>query len=198
MNSNNRKVCVDIFTEKHKFWMHKYEFKKIRGIRSDYYSIKTDKKTADKIVKKCKSKRLKCRQYEVRWSRSSNYRSQFFKYYKPPYKCRYCRRSLSEDKMVIDHIVSIDKVKKNINARMLLYMQGIDNVNDVRNLAPSCHKCNDKKGEHSGKWVVRGILGKYKWYWIARRIIQILLILGLISLYLNGDDFLDYIISFFH
>jgi hypothetical protein len=85
--------------------------------------------------------------------------------------------------MVIDHIVPIAQVKKNTNARMLLYLQGISEVNDVRNLAPSCKKCNNKKDQKLGIWFIRGIFGKYKIYWIILNIIKILLFVILIFLF---------------
>ena len=58
---------------------------------------------------------------------------------------------------------------------------GIDNVNDVRNLAPACRKCNIKKGRKTGIWIIKAIVGKYELYWVIRRIFQ-LVFLALIVL----------------
>jgi hypothetical protein len=78
--------------------------------------------------------------------------------------------------MVIDHLIPVAKAKVSSYARFCLKLHGITNVNDVRNLVPSCDRCNRKKGAKMGLWVVRGRLGKYKLYWIIRRILIIALI----------------------
>ena len=68
------------------------------------------------------------------------------------------------------------KTGNNLGMRLI----GIDNVNDVRNLAPACRKCNIKKGRKAGIWIVKAIVGKYEIYWIIRRLLQMaLLALGL-------------------
>ena len=192
------RICIDVFSPVYMKWMGKYDFHYVRGMHGDYYSIKTDKEECQHIVRICRRKRIKFRCYEERWSRSSNYRTVFLKTFGPPYKCRYCRKGLNKDTLVVDHIVPVEKTKKNINARMILYIQGIDNVNDIRNLAPACHRCNKLKGERMGIWVLRGVLGKYKVYWIFRRILLLVIILLIIIGIFNINDFFDYILSFFH
>lgn len=53
---------------------------------------------------------------------------------------------------------------------------GIANVNDVRNLAPACRRCNIKKGRKAGIWIVKAIVGKYEIYWMIRRLLQLALL----------------------
>ena len=53
---------------------------------------------------------------------------------------------------------------------------GIANVNDVRNLAPACRRCNIKKGRKAGIWIVKAIVGKYEIYWVIRRLLQLALL----------------------
>jgi hypothetical protein len=165
------KYCVDIFTTKKYDWMNDYVIKTKTNPNGQYYTIIVDKSNKKTLLKKISKLHLKYRCYEERWERSSDYRKEFFKNNKPPYRCRYCNRFLKQEYMVIDHIVPIAQVKKNTNARMLLYLQGISEVNDVRNLAPSCI------------WFIRGIFGKYKIYWIILNIIKILLFVILIFLF---------------
>ena len=84
--------------------------------------------------------------------------------------CRYCGRRLSRKYLQVDHIVPVSRTKKGGISRFLLEIRGIRNVNDIRNLAPSCGKCNRKKADHLGIWYIRGMLGKYRWYRPAEKI----------------------------
>lgn len=191
------KVCIDVFTKRHAWWMYKYGFKCVNGKNGEYYTTKVESDEAKRIERICRRKRLKYRQYEERWSRSSNYRANFFKAYEPPYRCRYCRKHLKKTDVFVDHIIPVGQSKTNINARMLLYLQNINNVNDVKNLAPSCEKCNKLKGDKMGFWVIRGILGKYTFYWILRYFFILVFIFGVILFILSPDNFLRLVFSFF-
>ncbi len=104
--------------------------------------------------------------YRVEYERASNYRNVFFSRTKGPYRCRYCNKQLSKDKVFIDHIIPIAKAQKTLSAKLALKLYGCSNVNDIRNLAPACNTCNLKKSDKTGLWVLRGWLGKYKLYWI--------------------------------
>lgn len=99
--------------------------------------------------------------------------------------------------MVVDHIIPVDKAKSSTKAKNLLALQGIKNVNDVKNLAPSCYDCNSRKGAKMGLWFIRGILGKYKWFWIVKNIfLFFILILIMYILYYSlicNDEFLNFI-----
>jgi hypothetical protein len=100
---------------------------------------------------------------------------------------------LTKKKMVIDHIVPIAAVKKSASARRLLTLHGIQNVNDPKNLAPSCVPCNSRKRDHLGLWYIRGVLGKYKIFWAAYYAsFAILILLALYSLYAtNAVEYLQ-------
>ena len=67
--------------------------------------------------------------------------------------------------MEVDHLIPVARAKKGGFARQMLKEEGIANVNDVRNLVPSCRRCNRRKGTKMGVWYIRGILGKYPVYW---------------------------------
>lgn len=115
--------------------------------------------------------------YKVEYERAGNYRQVFFARTKGPYRCRYCHKKLQKNQVVVDHIVPVAKVQKTNTARIALAASGCRNVNDIRNLAPACQRCNSKKSDKMGIWVIRGWLGKYRFYWILLRLFQILCII---------------------
>ncbi len=168
---------VDIYTNRIKWWMKKYNPKEVNGPYGIYYRVKTDHKTSKKICRKAAFRKIKVRAYNKRWSRSTDYRKKFFDYYKPPYRCRYCNKKLNEEKLTVDHIIPVYQVKVNQKARNLLYLFGVSDVNDVRNLAPACFKCNKAKDKKMGLWIIKGYLGKYKWFWTVRKIVIILFLI---------------------
>ena len=79
---------------------------------------------------------------------------------------------MKKEYLVVDHLVPVAKTKKSTLARNLLYVRGIDNVNDWRNLAPSCYRCNSRKSDKMGLWYIRGILGRYELYWVLLRLTE--------------------------
>ena len=112
----------------------------------------------------------------MEYERASNYRQTFFQRTKGPYRCRYCNKKLSKDKVFVDHIIPVAKTQKTVRAKMMLAMRRCGSVNDIRNLAPACKECNSKKSDKMGIWIIRGWLGKYTTYWICLRILQFLAI----------------------
>lgn len=151
--------------------MKKYNIKSKPGPYGSYFTIEANAKERKDIERKAKRCGIKYRVYDKKWDRSSDYRSEFFKHNSEPFRCRYCNKKLKKNEVVVDHIIPVGKVKKNSFARTLLYIQGISTVNDYRNLAPACNKCNKKKSDQMGFWIIRGFLGKYRLYWILRKIV---------------------------
>ena len=147
------------------------------------YRIQAEDRKLRKIRRICKRRKYELkRTYPENWGRSSSYRRDFLSACPRPrggYRCRYCHRRLSDQKLTIDHIYPVYMTKTGNNFWMRLI--GIDNVNDVRNLAPACRKCNIKKGRKTGIWIIKAIVGKYELYWVIRRIFQ-LVFLALIVL----------------
>ena len=160
------KICVDLFTDRNYTWLEQYRVKKSVSVVGAYYTITIDRSELKGLLKTARRHHIKYRWYEKRWSRASNYRSAFFKYYEPPYRCRYCNKKVTESRMVVDHVIPVAQVKKSAFARWLLTVRGIDTVNDPRNLAPSCRLCNLEKGDKMGVWTIRGIFGESKLSWI--------------------------------
>lgn len=120
-----------------------------------------------------------------RFKRSDNYRKEFLKKKKgflgtgKLYCCSYCGRLLTKGGMQVDHCISVGSMQSSRLARAYVKFVGLfsdkktkeQGVNGVWNLIPSCPKCNHKKSDSGGLWVVRGIIGRYLfpalWYGAA-------------------------------
>lgn len=98
------------------------------------------------------------------WTRSSNYREVYFKHnkgiFKKWYLCAYCKnRFLEKDIVEVDHCIAVNAVKKKWYFQ--LFFTAINgNVNSTINLVAACRKCNRKKSDKAGKWVIQGAYGK--------------------------------------
>lgn len=120
------------------------------------------------------------------YQRSKNYRYQFIKNnpgYLGDYRhyhCVYCGRKISKKEMQVDHVVSVYQAKHSILARLFLKINGINDVNDPKNLVPSCAKCNKRKGKYSNGWVISAIIGKNYNIWKIRKICRFLFLILLI------------------
>lgn len=104
--------------------------------------------------------------------RSQNYRAVFFKNAKPAfgnmYFCAYCGRLVRRKKITVDHIFPVCKVSNNARLQRFLKWRGYESVNDKRNLCAACRRCNEKKGVQMGIWIVRGLIGRHRIYWVLR------------------------------
>lgn len=119
--------------------------------------------------------------------RSSGYRREFMSRNPGPWRCRYCGRALRRDgDMEVDHLVPVAAAQKSPVARQILASIGAESVNDAPNLVPSCHACNARKGSKTGLWLIRGVLGAHRSYWIALRIAQALLVAVCLWLVFGG------------
>lgn len=147
---------------------------------------------------KHKSRKYKMRfiSYDARFVRSSYYRKKFLKNKgteNHKYRCVYCGKKLSEDDMVVDHIVSIKGAQASAYARFLL--RSMDGINDIRNLVPSCERCNGRKGDrYSLKWRIKAHLGSREWYWMLRRAV-LLYVYAAILLLLWKQEEVNHIVT---
>ena len=120
-------------------------------------------------------RKMYCRivsQYTENEKRGTNYRKEYFAAHPMPnggYKCRYCGKKLSKDTLEVDHIYPVDLAKKKGIPFFLRY-QGLTNINDPKNLVAACHKCNSRKSNKAGIWIIKAWLGQYAWWHIVRRI----------------------------
>lgn len=166
------KYNADVYTEIISDWMCKFSPRKFCNKNTVYYRLTVDacdKKVVSMLLYR---EHIKCCWYKSEWGRSSDYRNRFLSSNGAPYRCRYCHKKLNESQVQVDHIVPVSRVKSSADARNLLYIRGIHDVNDIRNLAPSCQRCNQRKASNLGLWFLRGVLGKYKLYWICLRIME--------------------------
>lgn len=108
--------------------------------------------------------------YNSQMKRSNDYRKKYFEKNQPfigkYYFCAYCGRPLIKEKVTVDHIVSIRKAQKS-NVLQYLLNKKMSDINDDKNLVASCARCNQRKGQRiSVAYMIRGFLGKRKWFWI--------------------------------
>lgn len=175
------RYIFDIYTKHKRLWMDDFDFREKRTKNGKYYTAKVFDDERKAILKRLRWSGLKYRCIEEQWERSSDYRKKFFKEHEGEmFRCRYCNKKLSKDKVFVDHVVPIHAAKDSPRARRILKSQGIDNVNDVRNLVASCKHCNLLKGDKMGVWLIRAKLGKYSAYWVVKPIVQIAVVIGFI------------------
>lgn len=122
-----------------------------------------------------------------KYERDTTYRERYISAHPPKngkYRCVYCGKKIPKDKMEVDHVVAVDRVKKN-----WLYRLCVPNgVNDLSNLVCSCHRCNSvKKKNKGGLWIVRGHFWKIILpIYMAIKYLLILALIVLISLFVLG------------
>lgn len=109
-----------------------------------------------------------------KYERSTNYRRIFLKnnkgvFHSGNYLCSYCGKLITPQKMTVDHLIPINKVRRRKIPRLIMWLRGIKNINDLNNLVPSCSSCNSQKSDKMGLWIIRGDIGKHPWYWIFKR-----------------------------
>ena len=108
--------------------------------------------------------------------RSGSYRGVFFTHEKGDrgngkvYHCAYCGRRLKRDDVTVDHVIPVSSAQKTRSGRAAMAFWGITNVNDPANLVAACEKCNSRKADRSGLWVIRGFLGRSIWFWRLLRL----------------------------
>lgn len=167
-------------------------FPSVRRTGQALYRIQADERKERKIARICRRRHyILKRKYPEQLGRSDNYRRAFLAQYPRPaggYRCRYCHRRIPNAKLTIDHIFPVYMAKTGRTFPMRLL--GIEDVNDVRNLAPACRRCNYRKGSRAGLWIVRAALGKYRVYWILLRLAQLLLLGVLIWLVVSSSTIL--------
>lgn len=168
------KVCSQKDYKKQNFINKNFINKKTRKNGNYYINTYIDK--PKKQIKKLNRAGIKCSCYRVEYERASNYRNVFFSRTHGPYRCRYCNKKLDKSAVFVDHIIPVSKCQKTSAARMLLSINNCSNVNDIKNLAPACKRCNLKKSDKMGLWIIRGFLGRYKWYWALLYVLSFIFI----------------------
>lgn len=170
-----------------------------------YFSGRVNKRKYEKLQEHCRKYHISYKINNSYGSRSSNYRSVFFKehppYFGDYYFCTYCGRLIHKDKITVDHLYPVGIARKSITLQKKLQHKGISDINSPENLVPSCRKCNQKKSSKMGKWIIRGKIGKYPSLWIVRHTIRIVLFAVICyEMYTHGmiADILNFLSSFIH
>ena len=104
--------------------------------------------------------------------RSSDYRRVFFEACAPNagkcrYFCAYCGFPVRKERITVDHLIAVKRAQRSRFYLNLLRKWDCESVNDVRNLVPSCRRCNSRKGTKAGVWVLLGELGRHSLFWIV-------------------------------
>lgn len=187
-----------------------YKFRrKLNKLGLRYENGKWRLKTSDKTIENeiacfCQRKHLHYECIDDKYVRSNDYRKNFISSYEKKdgkyYRCAYCGKKLTNQRMTVDHIIPIDKVQHNVYYRKLMDFFKINNINDVNNLAPACEKCNKRKGRKLKGYLLNGITGRTYKGVIIRRFVKailtfLLLIITAIVLY---TCFSNEIINIYH
>ena len=152
----------------------------------------SDEELIEQISRFSRRKHLHYECFEDKYTRSSNYRKAFIDHYERKdgkyYRCAYCGKKLTKDKMTVDHIVPIDKVQHSWTYRQFIRLMNISDINELRNLAPACERCNKKKGRKVKGYLLNGLTGRtYRGViirrWIKFVIAMILIIVLLVLIY---------------
>lgn len=143
------------------------------------YYFRTEVNASDVWITRTilKTHGYKFRCYDNRYERSTNYRKTYFENNPGPYRCVYCGRRLNYKNIEVDHLMPVGKAKTSPFVRLWLQLCGMKSVNDHKNLVCSCKKCNRKKSDKIGFWVVRGAIGRFKTFWVIRDLLLITLII---------------------
>lgn len=176
------RFIVDVFSKK-KRYIRRYHPNKLKKGNSHFFRIYfEDEKSARYLIRKLERKNIRYKSYHEEYARNTNYRNMFFRQTQGPYRCRYCNRRLSDDEVIVDHIIPVKQAINNKKAQRMLRKHGIENVNEITNLVASCSDCNELKGTQLGEWTKKGFLGfwKYHIYRILSSILRFLILSGII------------------
>ena len=150
------------------------------------------------IKKKFRWKKgITCEIIDANYTRDNVYRKRFFENTKPfkngKYRCIYCGRKFSKSRITVDHIYPINAARTK-KKQFILKLFGINNINDVKNLGAACMRCNKKKSDKTGLWVLRGLLGRSEIFWLIYNIFRLifLILLCIVVFYaINNQIYLD-------
>lgn len=164
----------------YKYRMKLYDFG-LRYTNGKWKLNTSSKQIAESIYRYCKRKKLYCEVIDDKYVRSGDYRKNFLQHYKKKdgkyFRCAYCGKKLTNIDMTVDHILPIDKAQHESWCRAAMRLFGIQNINDVKNLAPACDRCNKKKGKKVRGYLLNGMTGRTYSGVIRRRWIKFFLIL---------------------
>jgi hypothetical protein len=94
--------------------------------------------------------------------------------------------------MQVDHVIAVNRVKKNWLYRLCVP----HGINDLDNLVCSCRKCNLRKGDKGGLWAIRGHFWKICLpIYIILRLLVLLAVIFLILVLLDVGPYQELFVS---
>lgn len=170
----------EIYYYRKKLYDMGLRFNKRAAKGESFYEKKCEEYEAHAIEKFAECNGLKCVLIPEQYTRSDNYRKEFFKTQKPVnnalYRCAYCGRKFTFQQIQVDHIFPVNGLSYSKSVRKRAMDFGITEANDMKNLCCACKSCNTKKGTKLGMWVIRGFLGRHEAYWKIRHIAKAIMI----------------------
>jgi hypothetical protein len=79
---------------------------------------------------------------------------------------------MSRENTTVDHLYPVGRVARDLTLQKKLARKGIQNINDTKNLVAACKRCNDRKKDAMGVWILKGKIGRYKWLWWVRYLVR--------------------------
>ena len=172
-----------------------FRFNKRSKPGESFYEKKCDEGEAHEVSIFSKQQGLECDLIPAEYTRSNDYRKEFFKVQKPAkealYRCAYCGKKFPYSQIQVDHIYPVNGLSYCNRTRRRAARHGIKEANDPKNLCCACKKCNTRKGTKLGLWIPRGFLGKKEWLWKLRfsaRLVSIFAVFAFIMLSLKNYD----------
>ena len=147
-------------------WWKRYIFNPRSNGRGFYEKKDCSKWEKNKMFHFCRRRKLSLNAVPTQYTRSRNYRNEFFSKNKTVsgrYRCAYCGRKLAREKITIDHIFPVHCREEYPAVRRRAALFGIRGSNDLKNLVPACRRCNLRKGPRMGWWIIKGFLGRMWW-----------------------------------
>ena len=187
-------ICCEVYPRKNnvssmrRVLVNKHGFEEKQNSRGVYFYNEVSSMDFWQLNLVLKFHNYKFKTYDKRYSRSTSYRKTFFANNKGPYRCVYCGKRITAETLEVDHLLPVAQAKDNLWVRTLLHLSGAKNVNDSKNLVQSCTKCNRKKSDKMGLWVIRGIIGRFDCVWVIRDIVVAILVIVAILIFVNAVD----------
>lgn len=162
-------------TYPHRFYLRLNGFRYDKGSGSWLNTISSE--AAKTYIRFAEKHHLHYEFVSVHTKRSSSYKKAWKEANRPwhgLYLCAYCGRIVREKNITVDHIVPV-----NIAKTSLEFERSGRNINDLSNLCGACSKCNRKKSDKGGLWVLRGRVYRHKIMRILRLIVNLAIMAGL-------------------
>lgn len=158
-------------------WRQQFALKRLKlHDNGDTFSGVLTKRQKDKLIDYCKKNHIR---YHIDndFGKRNNYRAIYFESNRPVignrYFCAYCGILISRRNVTVDHIYPVHLADTDFKTQRMLSRKGWKSINDVRNLVAACRKCNSRKSDKTGLWILRGKIGKSSTLWILRHSIRI-------------------------